>query len=71
MYREYHEDMRDQKSKRLEQYAVLQPADVMEILGIGKNTVYDLLNSGELKGFRIGRSWRITADALETFMFLK
>lgn len=68
MYREYHEDMRDQKSKRLEQYAVLQPADVMEILGIGKNTVYDLLNSGELRGFRIGRSWRILADELDGFM---
>ena len=27
--------------------------DVMEMLGIGRNSVYELLNSGELKGFRI------------------
>lgn len=51
--------------------AVLTPKDIMDILGIGKNTAYRLLASGQLKGFRIGRSWRITEDALEEFLMSK
>lgn len=51
--------------------AILTPADIMDILGIGKNTAYRLLASGQLKGFRIGRSWRITGDALEEFLMLR
>lgn len=34
--------------------------DVMEMLGIGRNSVYELLNIGELKGFRIKGKWKIT-----------
>lgn len=48
--------------------ALLTPLEVMDILGVGKNTVYRLLNSGELQGFRVGRSWRITENSLRYFM---
>lgn len=51
--------------------AILTPLEVMDILGIGKNTVYNLLTSGQLKGFRIGKSWRITGDAVEEFLRLR
>ena len=54
--------------EKLEQYTVLTPRDVMDILDIGKNTAYALLNSGRLQGFRVGRSWRIAAEAMEAFM---
>lgn len=54
--------------EKLEQYTVLTPRDVMDILDIGKNAAYALLNSGRLRGFRVGRSWRIAAEALEEFM---
>ena len=37
---------------------VLTPAEAMDILGVGKNTMYRLLNSGKLRGVRVGRSWR-------------
>lgn len=47
---------------------VLTPAEVMDVLGVGKNTMYRLLSSGQLKGFRIGRSWRVTGDALDEFL---
>ena len=47
---------------------VLTPAEAMDMLGVGKNTMYRLLNSGELRGVRIGRSWRISDYALERFM---
>lgn len=49
----------------LEQYeAVLTVADLQEILGIGRNTAYALLNSGEIPSFRIGKKWRVPKDAV-------
>ena len=45
----------------------LTPKEVMDLLYIGKNTLYGLLNSGELKGFRVGRQWRITKGALQGY----
>lgn len=45
----------------------LTPREVMDLLYIGKNTLYKLLNSGELKGFRIGRQWRVERGALAEF----
>ena len=46
---------------------VLTAAEVMDILKIGKNTMYRLLNTGAIKGFRMGRSWRISLDSLMEF----
>ena len=42
--------------------------EVAEHLYVGKNTIYNLLRSGDLVGFRIGRSWLITKDSLDTFI---
>lgn len=47
---------------------ILLIEDVMELLCIGRNTAYNLLNSGELKGFRIGRSWRIPKEAVNEYI---
>ena len=68
MYRDSLDYAQDRFSNVLESCTVLTPAEVMEVLRIGKNSVYTLLNSGKLRGFRIGRSWRISAEALEEFI---
>ena len=47
---------------------VLTVSDVAEILYVGRNTVYELLNSEELKGFRIGKTWRVTKESLVSFI---
>lgn len=47
---------------------ILTVAEVMELLYVGKNTVYALLQSGELKGFRIGRSWKIPRSSLQEYI---
>lgn len=47
---------------------ILSVADVAEYLGIGKNRVYELLNTGRLKGFRIGITWKISQVALEAYI---
>lgn len=56
----------------LEQYQdILSVLDVAEALFIGKNRVYELLEKKELKGFRIGRVWKIPRDALQEYILRK
>lgn len=50
---------------------ILTVNDVAEILYIGKNTVYSLLQSGELRAFRLGKSWRIPRECLNQFIMEK
>lgn len=68
MYYDDHYEKAEKRMDQLEKYTVLTPLDVMDILCIGKNSAYALLNSGKLRGFRVGRSWRISSEALEEFM---
>lgn len=42
--------------------------DVAEALYIGKNRVYELLETGKLKGFRIGRVWKIPKRSVEEYI---
>ena len=51
MYRDSLDYAQDRFTNVLESCAVLTPAEVMEVLGIGGNSVYTLLNSGKLRGF--------------------
>ena len=43
---------------------IMDVYDTAEALCNGKNRVYELLNKGILKGFRIGRVWKIPKEAL-------
>lgn len=62
-------DYNELREQKLEQLPVLfTSSEAMEVLGVGRNTMYRLLNSGELPAIRIGRSWRITWDALEDYL---
>ena len=47
---------------------VLSVTEVAEYLSVGKNRIYELLNTGTLKGFRMGSTWRISRMALETYI---
>lgn len=47
---------------------ILTVEEVCELLYIGRNTAYTLLNSGELPAFRIGRVWKIPRDALMKYI---
>jgi len=49
-------------------YDVLTAYEAMEYLGIGENTLYRLLNSGELGAFRIGRIWKIPRKELDKYI---
>lgn len=37
-------------------------------LSIGRNAAYTLLNTGEIKAFKIGRVWKISREAVLKFI---
>ena len=42
--------------------------DLMPILGIGRNTAYELIRSGQIRSVRVGRQIRIPREALLEFL---
>lgn len=53
----------------LNQYEdIMSVTDVAEALFIGKNRTYELLSKGTLKGFRIGRVWKIPKESLREYI---
>lgn len=53
----------------LNQYSdILSVPDVAEVLSIGKNRVYELLENNTIKGFRIGRVWKIPKAAIQEYI---
>ena len=49
-------------------YDVLTAHEAMNYLGIGENSIYRLLKSGELGAFRIGRTWKIPIKELDKYI---
>ena len=42
--------------------------EACELLGIGRHGLYNLINSGKLKGFKIGSLWRFTDEEIERYI---
>ena len=58
-------------SKETELNNILSVSEVAKILHTGKTIIYELLESGELKGFRINKNhgnWRIPRAAVTDFI---
>lgn len=47
---------------------ILSPKDVRNILGIGLNKTYELLKSGAIRNFKIGRDRKIPKHCLEDYI---
>ena len=47
---------------------ILSPKDVQDILGVGRNKAYKLLQSGTIKNFKIGRERKIPKRCLENYI---
>ena len=46
----------------------LRVEDLMPILGIGRNTAYELVRSGQIRSIRVGRKIRVPKDAVAAFL---
>ncbi|WP_391558938.1 helix-turn-helix domain-containing protein [Robertmurraya sp.] len=47
---------------------IFTPAQVADRLQVAEKTVYRWLDSGKLKGVKLGRLWRIREEKLEEFL---
>lgn len=47
---------------------VLRVEDLMPVLGIGRNTAYDLVRSGQIKSIKVGTQYRIPRSAVAEFI---
>lgn len=55
--------------KLYEYQDILTIDEVMDILKIGRGQCYELLQSGLLKGFKLGsKIWKIPRDSVEEFI---
>ncbi len=53
----------------LEQYDdVISVKELCEILRIGRNRAYELLQTNQIKGFQMGRPWKIPKIAIEKYL---
>lgn len=52
-------------SVQLNEY--LTPREVMELLAIGKNTFYKMVQSGQIPAFRLGKQWRVRKADFNTW----
>lgn len=47
---------------------VLRVEDLMPVLGIGRNTAYELVRSGQIRSIKIGVQFRIPREAVAEFI---
>lgn len=50
---------------------VYKPEELIRILGISRNTVYELLRSGRIRSIKVGTRYLVPHDALEVFLNVK
>ena len=50
---------------------ILTREEVMEILKIGRSTFYKRLQTGELKGFKEGKRYKVTVESVEKYVEMR
>ncbi|EJS02232.1 helix-turn-helix domain-containing protein [Bacillus cereus] len=45
--------------------------DLMEMLDIGRNKAYELLQTGQIKSFKVGKSYRIPKMCIQNYVLAK
>jgi len=48
---------------------VITVKEMMDILAIGKNTAYKLLQDGTIKSFRIGKTHKVLTKSLKDYIY--
>jgi excisionase family DNA binding protein len=50
---------------------LLKPTEVAALLGMSKNTIYDLVEAGQLESIRVRKRIYVPTTSLRTFLRLK
>ena len=48
--------------------ALMNPGQVAQMLGVAETDVLSILEAGDLKGKKIGTQWRVTREAVDTYL---
>ena len=51
-------------AKDIEIYTLNELEDLLQVT---RRTLYNWIKGGKLKAFRVGKEWRVTKEALDTF----
>ena len=51
-----------------EESTVMTVPELAEYLGIGRNSAYELLRTKTIRGFRIGKVWKVSKDAVDFYI---
>ena len=63
---------KDQKYCSMEDIPlILKVTDIMVLLGIGRNTAYELLRCGAIRSIRVGKQLRIPKEAVVEYLLGK
>ncbi|HNQ07727.1 MAG TPA: helix-turn-helix domain-containing protein [Tetrasphaera sp.] len=54
--------------RQLSEVKFLTVAEVAAIMRVSKMTVYRMVHGGELPAIRVGRSFRVPADAVDAYL---
>lgn len=56
------------KMRYTTQEELMSVEEACQLLAVSKGTLYSLLRSGDLKGFKIGRIWKISRTAINFYI---
>lgn len=45
-----------------------KPEELVSVLGIGRNTIYELIRTGQLRSIRVGRKLLVPLSAVDEFL---
>ncbi|CAM3967587.1 helix-turn-helix domain-containing protein [Deinococcus marmoris] len=60
--------VQETKESPQQQKTIYTPSEAAVHLGIGRNLIYKLIGSGQLRGVRAGTKWLIPTAALDEFL---
>ncbi len=47
---------------------LMTPGELAQYLGIGRNRAYELLRAGVIQGIRIGKTWKVSKEAVDMYI---
>lgn len=68
MYNMYQNDLTNNRIPQEAESALMTPMELAEYLGIGRNLAYQLLNEGQIPGFKIGNKWKCSKQAVDLYI---
>ncbi|GAA1757888.1 helix-turn-helix domain-containing protein [Nostocoides vanveenii] len=66
--RDRKDEVRMSADRQLSEVKFLTVAEVAAIMRVSKMTVYRMVHGGELPAIRVGRSFRVPADAVDAYL---